>query len=100
MHACGVLLSPNYVAKGFAQIDNNVEDRFVQHFGFVGLHSSNTTDKLKLLIIVIIIIISIIFWPTSTKPVGVNMKLSNVQMVATTSHSGVSVCWKETAFPL
>ena len=32
-------------------------------------------------------------WPTSTKPVGVNMKLSNVQMVATTSHSDVSVCW-------
>ena len=27
-----------------------------------------------------IIIIVIIFWPTSTKPVGVNMKLSNVQM--------------------
>ena len=40
------------------------------------------------------------FWPTSTKPVGVNMKLSNVRMVATTSHSEVSVCWKETAFPL
>ena len=45
-------------------------------------------------------IIIIIIWPTSTKPVGVNMKLSNVQMVATTCHSDVSVCWKDTAFPL
>jgi len=56
--------------------------------------------SLLLLLLSLSLSLSLFFWPTSTKPVGVNMKLSNVQMVATTSHSGVSVCWKETAFPL
>jgi len=37
--------------------------------------------------------------PTSTKPVGRNIEVSNVIMVATAPHSVIMVFWKETAFP-